>query len=135
MVRMSSRRPSRDRLFRDHPPKPDRRVVAALLLAMVLVIGLPAPGGQASPAARSGKAALPATNGDLLFRHVQGGDSELYRSAADGSNMRDVSRAPAAQDLDPAWNPTGTLIAYARKPAGTQAPPGIWVMFADGSGR
>src|SRR6266571_5152214 len=101
MVRMPSRRPIGDR--RQHPPKPARRIATAAALAVLLL------------------AALPATNGDLLFRDVQGGDSELYRVAADGTGMRDVSRAPAAQDLDPSWNPTGTLIAYARQTPGSQA--------------
>src|SRR6266581_4401501 len=129
MVRMPSRRPIGDR--RQHPPKPARRIATAAALAVLLLAGLPASIGGASTAG----AALPATNGDLLFRDVQGGDSELYRVAADGTGMRDVSRAPAAQDLDPSWNPTGTLIAYARKTTGSQVPPDIWVMFADGSGR
>ena len=106
---------------------------------MLLLAGMPGPTGQASAAlggrTPAGRAALLATNGDLLFRDVLGGDSELYRVAADGTGMRDVSHAPAAQDLDPAWNPTGTLIAYARKPTASQVPPDIWVMFADGSGR
>src|SRR6266568_7562655 len=129
MVRMPSRRPIGDR--RQHPPKPARRIATAAALAVLLLPGRPASIGGASTAG----AALPAPTGDLRFRDVQGGDSELYRVAADGTGMRDVSRAPAAQDLDPSWNPTGTLIAYARKTTGSQVPPDIWVMFADGSGR
>ncbi|MDP9343520.1 MAG: hypothetical protein M3Q23_15795 [Actinomycetota bacterium] len=126
MVRMPPRRPSRELL-----PSSARRTATVAALALLLLAGLPAGAGRAA----TGGAAVPATNGDLVFRDVQAGDSELYRVGADGSGMRDISRAPGAQDLDPAWSPNGTLIAYARKPAGTQASPDIWVMFADGSGR
>jgi Tol biopolymer transport system component len=121
MVRMRPRRPHRELL-----PSPARRTATVAALALLLVAGLP-PG--------TGRGAVPGTNGDLVFREVQGGDSELYRIGADGSSTRDISRAPNAQDLDPAWSPNGALIAYARKATGAQLPPDIWVMFSDGAGR
>jgi Tol biopolymer transport system component len=121
MVRMRRRRPTLGRL-----PWPARRIAVVGALAVVVLASLPA---------TSGRAAVPGVNGDLLFRQVQGGDSELYRIGADGSSMRDVSHAPSAQDLDPTWSPNGALIAYARKATGGQLPPDIWVMFGDGSGR
>ncbi len=45
-----------------------------------------------------------------------------------------VITAGTSNDVDPAWSPDGTKIAFARKPAGSSAY-NIWVMNADGSGQ
>ncbi len=121
-MRMRRRRPRTLQSSRRTAP----RWAVCGALAALLAVGLPAGPGHATVAG---------ANGDLVFREVQGGDSDLYRMAADGSGLRNVSRAPSAQDLDPAWAPNGALIAYARKVTGGEQPPAIWVMFADGSGR
>jgi WD40-like Beta Propeller Repeat len=67
---------------------------------------------------------------------VGGGDREIYSVATDGTGLRDLSSDPAAYDVDPAWSPDGTMLAY----AGPGHPHGsvggdLWVMNADGSGR
>src|SRR6266568_2917023 len=115
MVRMPSRRPIGDR--RQHPPKPARRIATAAALAVLLLAGLPASIGGASTAG----AALPATNGDLLFRDVQGGDSELYRVAADGTGCATSPGPRRPRTSTPPGTPPGPSSPTPARPPGARS--------------
>ena len=96
-------------------------VPLALLLAMP---GSAALTGQAS-------AAFPGSNGRIVFvsdRDAPGlNGREIYTVAADGSDPRRLTTNLVA-DLDPAYSPDGTRIAFTREND-------IWVTNADGSGQ
>jgi Tol biopolymer transport system component len=69
-----------------------------------------------------------------VFSAFRGGQADLWvTNTADGSGHR-LTFTPAVRELDPAWSPDGTRIAFASKPdANTSSD--IWVMNEDGSGR
>jgi TolB protein len=80
-------------------------------------------------------AAFPGSNGRLAFqREMPAGDhtqTDLYTMRPDGSGLLRLTATPNRNEFGPAWNATGTRIAFWR----TRAPfgPGsIWVIGPDG---
>jgi TolB protein len=65
----------------------------------------------------------------LAFAAVDGADTDVWVSAADGSGARRLTTS-AALDLSPAWSPDGRRIAFVSDRSGT---PQLFVMNADGS--
>ncbi|HEX9306859.1 MAG TPA: protein TolB [Anaeromyxobacter sp.] len=66
----------------------------------------------------------------IAFTATEGGNSDVWLMAADGSNARRLTKEPAL-DLSPTWSPDGKKIAFVSDRAGT---PQVYVMNADGSG-
>jgi len=65
-----------------------------------------------------------------------GGDREIYSVKTDGSGLTDLSNDPTSFDLDPAWSPDGTKLAYSGPfQPGESVGMDLWIMNADGSGR
>jgi TolB protein len=65
-----------------------------------------------------------------------GGDRDIYSIRTDGSGLTDLTNDPSSSDLEPAWSPDGTRIAYSgplhnRESVGMD----LWIMNADGSGQ
>lgn len=65
-----------------------------------------------------------------------GGDREIYSIRTDGRGLRDLSNDPLNYDLQPAWSPDGSRIAYTgaghpHESVGAD----LWIMNADGSGQ
>lgn len=88
--------------------------------------------GMALPAAA--QAAYPGANGKIAFEgHPAGGgtDSEIVVSNADGSAVTALTNN-SVDDVDPAWSPDGTKIAFARFNGSVFE---IWTMNADGTGQ
>ena len=55
--------------------------------------------------------------GWLVFSRDDGGDAELWKIRADGSDLTQLT-SNAAEDWEPSWSPGGTRIAFTREGAG-----------------
>jgi len=66
----------------------------------------------------------------IAFTATDGGNSDVWVMAADGSGARKLTTDPAL-DLSPSWSPDGKRIAFVSDRAGT---PQLYLMNADGSG-
>jgi Tol biopolymer transport system component len=65
-----------------------------------------------------------------------GGDRDIYSINTDGSRLADLSNDPTSFDLEPAWSPDGTRIAYSGAlHKGESVGMDLWIMNADGSGQ
>jgi Tol biopolymer transport system component len=84
--------------------------------------------------AKAAPAALPALEGKVVFTAFRDGQADLWvTDTADGSSHR-LTHTSTVRELDPAWSPDATRIAFAAKPdANTSSD--IWMMNEDGSGR
>src|SRR3990172_9209589 len=76
-------------------------------------------------------AAVPGANGRLAFEHeAPAGDhtqTDIYSVLPDGSQLRRLTATPDRNEFGPAWDPSGTRIAFWRTPA-PFGPGSIWVM-------
>jgi len=93
------------------------------LLAAVIAASMPLASAGAS-----------ATNGLLAFRSDRSGQGEIYKMDAAGGSLTNLTRSTRVQDLDPAWSPDGSLIAFARRVRQTRKPD-LFLMNANGRGR
>jgi Tol biopolymer transport system component len=68
---------------------------------------------------------------------ANGGDREIYSIRTDGAGLTDLSNDPTSYDVDPAWSPDGTKLAYSGPfhPGRESVGGDLWVMNADGSGQ
>jgi TolB protein len=65
-----------------------------------------------------------------------GGDRDIYSIETDGSGLTDLTNDPSSPDLEPAWSPDGTRIAYSGPlHHGESVGMDLWIMNADGSGQ
>jgi len=60
---------------------------------------------------------------------IWGGARDIYRAAADGSGIKNLTNDPA-DDFDPTWSPDGTRIAFVSDRSGN---PDIWIMRGHGT--
>jgi Tol biopolymer transport system component len=107
-----------------------RSPFASLIAAVLAMIVLAPPVG----------AAYPGQNGKIAFSSSRDDPDpagcgfpcnfEIYSMNADGSGVTRLTNDPA-RDLDPAWSPDGTKIAFTRT---VGFAPAIYVMNADGTG-
>lgn len=94
------------------------------LLAAVIAASMPLPSAGAATSA----------NGLLAFRSDRSGRGEIYKMDAAGGSLTNLTRSTRVQDLDPAWSPDGSLIAFARRVRQTRKPD-LFLMNANGRGR
>ena len=81
------------------------------------------------------QASFPGENGRIAYeRWASGVDHDIYSAEADGSGERRLTDDPG-DDVDPAWSPDGTQIAYASSRDPDDPSTEIYVMNADGSGK
>ena len=83
------------------------------------------------PAVPAG-ASFAANTGALAFRSMRDGNAQIYVSATDGSGAVNLSRS-ASQEMDPAWSPDGTRLAFV-KTLRAGGRPDLFIMNADGNG-
>lgn len=78
-------------------------------------------------------------NGDRIVfvcTPAGGGDRDVYTVNTDGSRLTDLTNDPTSPDVDPAWSPDGTRIAYSGPlHKGESVGADLWIMNADGSGQ
>jgi Tol biopolymer transport system component len=79
-------------------------VWSATLAGVLLLLA-----GAAAPS----RAALPGANGIIAFVSSRDGNDEIYTMRSDGREQTNVTKN-AATEQDPAWDPTGRLLAYTR---------------------
>jgi Tol biopolymer transport system component len=108
----------------------ERRRPIAMVAALLVSAGLL----QSSAPWTTAGAEEAGSAGTLVFASVRDGDFEVFSMAADGSAQRNLTREPLTADLDPAWSPGGTRIAFSRYLPGNPTAE-IFVMEADGSQR
>lgn len=65
----------------------------------------------------------------LVFTSLRDGDRELYLMASDGTDQRNLTRFPAADDNLARWSPDGTRIVFHSERDGNRE---VYVMDADG---
>ncbi len=65
----------------------------------------------------------------IVFRSIRDGDNEIYKMAANGLGLVNLS-ANAASDYSPVWSPDGTKIAFSSDRSGTED---VWVMDVSGT--
>jgi dipeptidyl aminopeptidase/acylaminoacyl peptidase len=62
-----------------------------------------------------------------------GGDRDIYSIRIDGSGLTDLTNDPSNTDLEPAWSPDGTQLAYSGPlHKGESVGMDLWIMNADG---
>ena len=101
-------------------PKPNRFRCTPLTFAILLLFHV---NGAAAPP--------PAGNGKIAFESSRNSNQDIYVMDADGSNSTRLTNHPAS-DVNPAWSPDGTKIAFVSSRAGFGNDE-IYVMNADGS--
>jgi Tol biopolymer transport system component len=78
--------------------------------------------------------AFPGEDGKIAFsRNNLNGSSGIYTVDPDGTNVSQLTN-PSAFDVNPAWSPDGSKIAFQRVHPATNLNE-IWTMYADGSGQ
>jgi uncharacterized repeat protein (TIGR01451 family) len=101
-----------------------RRPAAVVVLAAVAVTFL-----TVLPRLDAARASVPGDNGKIAFESTRDGNSEIYVMNSSGDRQINLTNNSSA-DVDAAWSPDGTSIAFARATAHFD----VWVMEADGSG-
>jgi TolB protein len=94
------------------------------LLTALIAASMPLPSAGAATSA----------NGLLAFRSDRGGRGEIYTMDIAGGSLTNLTRSMGVQDLDPAWSPDGSMIAFARRLKQTRRPD-LFLMNANGRGR
>ena len=83
--------------------------------------------GAGQPAAGT----VPGVNGEIAFDDSNGELPEIYTMASDGSGLTNVTNESNHDELQPAWSPDGSKIAFTSNRDGNYE---IYVMSATGSG-
>lgn len=71
-----------------------------------------------------------APNGQIVFDEDLCCEYDIWVVNADGTDPTNLTNTPDTREVDPAWSPDGTLIAFTRL---SELGGDIWVMNADGS--
>ncbi len=107
------------------------RVRHLLLAFLTLVLA-----GSLTLAPSPAQAAFPGKNGRLAFqRETVAGDhtqTDIFTIRSHGSGLTALTSTPDENEFGPAWNRTGTSIAFWRTPA-PFGPGSIWTMNGDGT--
>lgn len=113
-------------------PEAPRTSSAGRLASLAAVLALLVPGGWVVGGQQAAEASTAGRNGLIAFESTRNGASDIYVKAIDGSGERPLTSHPKS-DIDPAWSPDGTRIAYSGD-ATDEGHQNIYVMNADGTG-
>lgn len=110
------------------------RIQTQLLIVAALTMMLVASGAAAAPGAKSGSAAFPGRNGEIVFAVANRSRyyPDLYLMHSTGTSLRRITSRGA---FDPAWSPDGKWIAFVSnrsRPRNENAAE-IYVMRANGT--
>ncbi len=105
-------------------PRPASRARRARVLVVLVAIAV----GVGVPVSRPADAVVPGASGRIVFEFRRDGNSEIHSVAADGKDLRNLTRHPAG-DLDPVWSPDGTRIAFVSNREGSAE---VYLMDTDG---
>src|SRR5437870_10871671 len=93
----------------------------------LIVIASAASVALVGAAARPAHATYPGLNGPIAFAGNETGNFDIYRVNPEGSGLTDLTANDPTSDLDPAWSPDGTTIAFTTRRDGNRE---IYVMNA-----
>lgn len=115
-------------------PRTFTLLVAAFLPGLAVSLAAEPTPAPASRRLTNGINSYPMPSPDgahVVFQSNRSGRWEVYRMAADGSGLLQLTDEPG-DNVTPVWSPDGTRIAFAASPEGHSD---VFVMSADGSGR
>ncbi|HEX9123775.1 MAG TPA: hypothetical protein VF984_10565 [Actinomycetota bacterium] len=102
--------------------------------ATLLLVPLMAAAAALIPATPVG-AAFPSTNGIVAYRADRvGGQGDIFTVNPVNGQQAELTNTAEVQEMDPAWSPDGTRIAFTRRPKVTLRPD-LFVMHANGRAR
>jgi TolB protein len=104
------------------------RRVSFISIAVLVLLGLARTEGGAQPSA------LASSNGVLVFGSDRDGEPDLFTIDPSTLAVTKLTTRSGAAELQPAWSPDGTRIAYVRR-GGITGRADLWVMKASGRGR
>ena len=109
-----------------------RRVIVSFAVAACWVLCSLAPAAAEDSLPQNGKIAFAGSAPEDCGPGCESSSEnwDIYTVNADGSDLVKITNDPSAE-MDPAWSPDGTRIAYTRDSKDGDA---IYVMNADGTG-
>jgi TolB protein len=93
--------------------------MSAVLVTLACFVGAP-----------SAQAAFPGGNGKIAYTNLS---YDIWARNVDGTGVMQLTNTFWPDEVEPAWSPDGTKIAYGRREGDSSTAYNVWTMNADGS--